>query len=524
MIPPALRTPFVAALLCVVVPAFAAGGREDPSDEGLVTLEFVDADLRDALRMVGKQCGVNMVISNAVSGTVSLSLEGTTLEETLDALISVGGLDYVREGDIVTVHTVEELIEERLRREELWGEPPPPKAAEPRPLVLHLRYVDAERVLDVVQGMLSELGTVSLLKTSDHVAQQRNGGVAPESTGVELQVGARLSTSSQGEPAKSHTLVVFDQPDRLQRIEEVVRAIDVRPPQVVIEARFVEVSLDDDQRLGIDWNAVASMTGGAVPHTAPFGDSSLGSIDPDVVGGTGSVFPPAPGSVSVGSEVGLFTFGTLDFTTFTALLEFVERNTDMQMVSNPRIVVGDRHTATILVGERFPILSANISEFGAVTEQLDRYEPIGVQLVVTPSVLDDEVELLVRPSSSSLGGLVSGSTGLTVARINARQIDTLVRVKDGQTLVVGGLITSRETDVESKVPLLGSIPLLGKLFQYSATRTERVDLVVFLTVTIVQEHNLTERQRRLFESSTPGGVSSIQEPTPLEFVAPPAQF
>ena len=498
--------------------------RADPR----VSLAFVDSDIRDALRLVAKQCGVNLVVSNEVQGTITLELEQATLTETLDAIAAVGGVRYSTEGTIVTVQTLDEILKQRKQQDELAEPAPEPLPAESHTLVLNLRYVDAERVEPVVKNLLSEDGIVSVLKTSDHLAQERGAVTEAPSTGTALQIGTQLTTSSVGEPAKSHTLVVLDTPERLTRIESVVASIDQKPPQVVIEARFVEIALDDEQRLGIDWNVLARMNGGAVPHTGPFGSSSLGWIDPKVEGDTtDGVYPGAPNLVTTPTEPGLFTFGTLDFTAFTAILEMIQRDTDVQMVSNPRIVVRDRHTATILVGERYPILSANISEFGTVTEQLDHYEPIGVQLAVTPSVLGEEVELLVRPSTSSLGSDVLGSTGLGIARINSRQIDTLVTVRDGQTVVVGGLITSREVDTHSRVPFLGSIPFLGRLFRHDGTRTERVDLVVFLTVSIEQENSLTPDQRRLFEDTTlgevPGQETAPSQAAELEMLpSPPA--
>jgi type II secretory pathway component GspD/PulD (secretin) len=296
----------------------------------------------------------------------------------------------------------------------------------------------------------------------------------------------------------------------------------------VIETRFVEIGLDDENRLGIDWNAVASATGAAVPHTFPFGDSSLGSYGPSVTGGGGNgVFPPAPATVTSSTAQGLFTFGSLDFSAFSALLEMIERESRVEVVSNPRLVVNDRNTATILVGERYPILSAKVSEFGTITEELDHYEPVGVQLVVTPAILDDDqIQLSVRPSSSSLGPVVEGSSGIQVARINSRQIDTSVTVKDGQTVVLGGLITTREARTHSSVPFLGAVPLLGRLFQHTAVKTERVDLVVFLTVRIVREAGLTESQRKLFERSLEAGegLGAVRPRRALEYALASPQY
>lgn len=490
-----------------------------------IQLQLLDTDVRDALRLVAAQSGINLVISNEVQGMVTLDLDGVSLIETLDAIMRVGGWEYTVNGRIVTVTSRTPSPES--------GAPPlvvgPDPDLEQEVLVLKLRFVDAERVLPVVEMLLSETGAVSLLKTSDQVAQSTTTattgaatGATAASSGGNLQIGTPLSSSSKGKAAKSHTLVAVDTADRLRRIQEVVDRIDVKPMQVLIEARFVEVSLNDTEKLGIDWNMIASASGAAAPHTFPFGGATLGSYDPQVDGGSaGGVFPNAPNSVTSPAGAGLFTFGALDFSSLSAVLELMESDTRVEIVSNPRVVVGDRNTAIILVGERYPILSANVSEFGSVTEQLDRYEPIGVQLEVTPAVLsDDEIELIVRPSTSTLGASVTGSTGLSVARINSRQIDTSVTVRDRQTVVLGGLFTTREVEQASRVPFLGDVPVLGKLFEHQSKTTERVDLVVFLTVTLVQEDGLTEEQRTMFEGAArERGDSSLapERRSPLEY-------
>lgn len=515
----------LAALLCLA--AVPSADSETPDDVGAVperdkiSVTLVDSDIRDALRMVAAQGDVNVVMSKSVQGRITLDLDEVSLEESLDAIVTVGGFQYAVDGDIVTISTLTERREQAELERELAGPPPGPEV--PEVLLLELRHVDAERVEPVIKNLLSEEGTVTLLDTSDHVAQRYDPGGGPAGEG-QLQLGSQLTSSSMGRPAKSHTLVVMDVPSRLARIREVVDEVDQMPPSVVIETRFVEISLDDEDRMGFDWNVVAGMTGANAPTTFPLGDSSLGSFNPNVSSGSpnGGVFPGAPDSVTTPGMDGLFTFGSLDFSTFTAVLELIQQDSRVEMVSNPRIVVNDRHTATILVGERYPILSANVTEFGAVIEQLDRYEPVGVQLVVTPSVVaDDEIELFVRPTSSSIGSIVEGSSGIQVARINSRQIDTAVTVKDGQTVVLGGLITSRESQVERSVPVLGSVPLLGGLFRYEATRVERVDLVVFLTVRIVRSRGLSEAQRRLFERTTlddEGGATAAGPRTELEFL------
>ncbi|MFT5052033.1 MAG: type IV pilus assembly protein PilQ [Chlamydiales bacterium] len=474
-----------------------------------ITLELVDTDIRDALRLVARQGGLSLVMSDLVSGQVSLELNRATIDQALGAIMSVGGLSHSVEGDVLLVSTIADMLARKQREIEYASLTT--SAAPPQMLVLQLRYVDAERMQPMVQALLGENGTATVLPTSDHLALARSVTETADVDADGLTIGTRLSSTTQGQPAKSHTLVVFDVPERLATVESLVERVDVKPAQVLIEARFVEVTLDENHRLGIDWNILAGASGAATPHTYPFGDSSLGDFNPNVTGGSpGGVFPAAPNSVSIPGTPGLFTFGTLDFSTFSAVLEAMQRDANVEIVSSPRVTVGDRRTATILVGERFPILRANISDFGTVTEELERYEPIGVQLEVSPSILgDDEVELYVRPSTSSLGALVTGSTGLTVARINTRQIDTSVTARDKETVVLGGLITTRETEDVSSVPYLSRIPLLGRLFQHKAKHVERIDLVVFLTVTILNDEKLGEADRAMLERGQRASHSAL---------------
>ena len=498
----------LSSTLCLALLGGAPHAATDPIESNRLTLELVDTDIRDALRLVARQGDINLVMSNDIEGSISLELDDVSVRETLDAIASVGGFQYTIEDGIVTVATLKELLERNRQREE-YQSSTLQAPVEHEVLVLSLRYVDAERMKSVLEELLSETGTVSLLKTADHIAKDSTGtaatGAASAVADQGLQIGSQLNTSTQGRPAKSHTLVVVDEPARLEKVQEVASAIDVKPMQVVIEARFVEVTLDNAHKLGIDWNLLASASGSSAPHTFPFGNGTLGPYSPNVTGGTGGgIFPDVPDSVSIPGTAGLFTFGTLDFSGLSAILEMIRTDARVEVVSNPRIVVSDRHTATILVGERYPILSANVSEFGSVTEQLDRYEPIGVQLEVTPSVIgDDEVELFVRPSSSSLGPLVAGSTGISVARINSRQIDTSVSVRDQETVVLGGLFTTRESTDTTRVPFLSRIPILGRLFRHEASSVERVDLVIFLTVALVRENRLSDEQRAMFEDSSP---------------------
>ena len=169
-------------------------------------------DVRDALRMVAQQGGVTWSCRKRSRGSVSLELDGVSLSETLDAIVSVGGFEYTIEGSIVTVASLETLLaQEKLRMEYADGQ----EVAEQEAMVIELRYVDADRMQPVIEGLLSENGSVELLRTSDHVAKDyelermqglqnvnQNQAQQAESS---LQVAGRLQSTYQGQPARSHT-------------------------------------------------------------------------------------------------------------------------------------------------------------------------------------------------------------------------------------------------------------------------------------------------------------------------------
>ena len=177
---------------------------------------------------------------------------------------------------------------------------------------------------------------------------------------------------------------------------------------------------------------------------------------------------------------------------------------------------------SILVGEKFPILQSTITDEGTVTETFDRYEPIGVQLRVIPHILaNDEVELLIEPQVTSLGSLVTGSTGLTTPRISARRVESRVRVGDGQSVVIAGLVTEREDVTVTRVPFLSRVPYLGELFTHRSTTKDKADLVVVLTPYIdrteadldreIEGSGLSGQARRVWPSmvrETPGADGS----------------
>lgn len=317
----------------------------------------------------------------------------------------------------------------------------------------------------------------------------------------------------RSEPARhARTVVVTDVPQNIARIADLIADLDKLPPQVLIEARIVEMSTDLQRQLGIDWDVNVLATGPVLNHELPLNWRAGFS------GGTQIRHSP-DGTVQTSTSLAL---GTIDFSRLTALFRAHQTDNAIRLLANPRMLVHNNHSASILVGERYPILQATITDFGTVTEAFDTYIPVGVQLEVTPTIMmDGRVSMLVHPATSALGDDVIGTTGLRVARIRTREMDTRVIMRDGQTVVLGGLISDRKTRTINKVPGLGDWPVFSLFFRQESPRTERVDLLIFLTAHIEAATEISARDFEVFEMYRPHfkHLERLQD-VPLHFEIP----
>jgi len=270
---------------------------------------------------------------------------------------------------------------------------------------------------------------------------------------------------------RTNSVIITDISGRLELMEDIIEKLDKVTPQVLIEAKIVETNLDDSENLGVDWTMQAGLSGASRPTSFPF---KRGATD-NRFGGT--VTTPAATDVA---------YGTLNFTQFQAVLELLKNRTDTNILSNPKIVTLDNQPARIEVGTKHPIpdFGAN-SETGALQTTGITYENIGINFQVTPHVNNDEyVTLELIPEVSEVTGTRSFQ-GIDVPLISTEEVKTTVMVKDGDTLVIAGLITDKLIDTKKKVPILGDIPLVGLLFQKTEKILTKTDLIIFITPHII---------------------------------------
>ncbi|MBL7134372.1 MAG: hypothetical protein ISS78_09775, partial [Phycisphaerae bacterium] len=272
----------------------------------------------------------------------------------------------------------------------------------------------------------------------------------------------------------SGTLLLSASPRYFETLMKMVEELDKAPPQVLVQVMLAEVMLDDTTTTGIDWTFSK-----AFDPTTITGGSSLGVSSSMAVGGGLNL------SVS-GSDLSFY-------------LQALQNQGRLEVLSRPQILASNNQTADINVGERVPLItSSRITDNGDTINTI-QYEPLGIQLEVTPRISPDGfVRMEVSPEISALSSSsVDISTGVTANIITNRSANTTATVRDGHTIVIGGLITTRDDNREKKIPLLGDIPLLGALFRTETVVKQRTELLIILTPHILANEADTDKETDL---------------------------
>ena len=356
--------------------------------------------------------------------------------------------------------------------------------------VFRLRYSDAEQITTVLQSILG--------------ASARQGKQAP----VETTIAADQSLNA---------IVVRADPSTMVELGSIIDSLDVRRTQVLIEAAIIEVSLDGSSSVGVDF-AVVDREGDAAPlAVSPLGQALQGLLgaaipegaqtteDLDLIGAAGSLTSPS-----------LAVARLSDGISFAAILQAIETNSESNLLSTPSILTLDNEEASIVVGQEVPFRSGSFTTGSDGANNpfttINR-ENVGITLRVIPHIHDgDSVRLEVGQEVSSVVNSNVSNTGFSDVVTNKRTIDTTILADDRQTIVLGGLIQDDIIETGSKVPLLGDIPLAGRLFRSDSTQRVKRNLLVFLRPTILRDReSMTEATRDKYR-----GVWEVNPDDPAE--------
>jgi len=454
----------LALLFALADPCFNTVSPQETAGQSVIieSMEFREVDIKDILRQLAKQYDLNIVFSESVKGLVTVQLNNVSVEQALDSVVTVNGFAYTKKDNVYKVTSQEEAQREGKQTK-----------------LFKLNNADATKLKDTLAKVLSTEGAIDA-------------------------------------DSRSNSIIVTDSVSVVNKIEALMPTLDEITPQVLIEAKMIETSLNNAEKLGIDWQTTIKAIGSKRPTTFPFKNWGSGqdyyptpeytetwnndtgwTITSDFPLRGTDLYPGIPNRL--GSfpmvDASYFTFGTLDFSALQSVFDFLEQRSNTKLVANPRIVTLNNQNAKINVGK---VLSLPTYERNSNTGNLEitgwtNYN-VGVNLDVTPQVSPDgHIKLKLKPEVNSLIGYASSRDGVQEGPItSSRSASTEVQIRDGQTVVIGGLIKDDTYEMEKKVPFLGDLPFLGWMFKRKevgslSNPTEKTDLLIFVTARIIKD-------------------------------------
>jgi type IV pilus assembly protein PilQ len=428
-----------------------------------LTLNFQEIETRAVLQLLADASGQNIVVSDSVNGNVTLRLQNVPWDQALDIVLRTKGLDKRKQDNVIIVAPQEELA--AREKAELAARKDIQELAPLRSEYLQVNYAKAKDM----EGLIKSQGG-SLLSS--------RGSVAVDD--------------------RTNTLLLQDTADRLADIRRLVATLDIPVRQVLIEARIVVVNDDFKRDLGARVGYTTAQSNGngiwTTSGTAAGTDTAIGSALANRAA-SGSSFPvqvptgtSAPQRYNVNLPVptpaGSFALGILGSNYIVDLeLSAAQAETRAEVISSPRVITANQKEATIEQGTEIPYQQSASS--GATTIS---FKKAVLSLKVTPQITpDNRIILDLDVKKDTIGTITVASGGVNVPSIDTREIMTQVLVNDGQTVVLGGILETTHRDDQTKVPLLGDIPVLGALFKEQHKQNDKDELLIFVTPKIVRE-------------------------------------
>ena len=417
-----------------------------------LSLNFQNISTREALNVIADFTNLNMVISDTVSGNLTLRLKDVPWDQALQIILDSRGLLQEKEGNVIMVAPRDEIA---ARQKDSLASQRAIRELEPSQTeAFPLNYAKVIDVKTVLAGTLN----FSLATTG--------ATGAPGATGSNS-----MPTESITFDSRTNTMYVTASLSKLERVREIIKKLDIPVRQVLIEARFVEASTSYNAQIG-----------GKLGYTGPSVAAGAGSP----VGGTGAngLLTAAgvnnAGFVSgQGGSVNLSLFDALATKTLSLELNASEVDGTTKSIASPRVMTGDSTPAMIKTGVEIPYAVAG----SATTGPSVAFKDATLSLTVTPKITpDDRIMMNLDLSDDTVGTLYGG-----VPSINSKNVSTTVLVENGGTVVIGGIYTQQLVDTVAKVPLLGDIPLLGWLFKNDNKQDTKSELLVFITPKILKD-------------------------------------
>jgi MSHA type pilus biogenesis protein MshL len=502
----------VSTLVILLLSTLAFGAQEDGLD--LISLDLKGMDIRDVLKILSQKSGLNIVADNTVKGTITLYIKDVSVMDALNIIVSTNNLAYEESGSLIRIMNDRdyEMIYGKRFNDRTKTE------------IIKLKYANAQEIGNAVNQIKTNIGkiisdnvsnTIVLIDSPENIDKMKkliSQMDIPLSTEVfsldyakaeslKDKIGEIVSkdVGSIKFDERTNKIVVKDTQQKIEDIRKVVSAFDETTKQVVIDANIVQVTLSDKYSYGIDWMDIAKI--GDLKLT---GDTNLST-------GLSNVTPSTLSIATTGGN-------------YSAIVSLLKTYGKTNVLSRPRITVVDGQEAKILVGAKEVYVTSEVTTTSGGTYHTTdhvQFVDVGVRLAVTPEINKAGfVTLKIKPEVSNADATKTvqlknpdGSTRTIVPYVTTAEAETFVVVKDGATIIIGGLMKDTLIDHKERVPFLGDIPLIGRLFSAKGKSKEKTELVIFLTPHIIAGDKTTEEaQKYIAEWDKKAEEVKIEEP------------
>mgnify|MGYP001181737551 FL=1 len=388
-----------------------------------VSFNFKEADLLTVVRLMASQENLNLVLGGDLSGSVTIKLTDVTLETAMDAILHVNGYEWFLQENIIVIKP---------------SSPDAQLSGELDTQIYRLRFVHGTIITEALKEVLTDRGKVKSLSSS-------------QSLDYDFEI--------------DDIVMVTDIPTNFALIDRVIGTIDQEGAQINIAVKFIETTLKRGETIGIDWNLRQSM---------------------QLLGNRKGVSSNNINLSEIAFGIDTMSFATLTAPVVSAMLDLLANDDDTKLLQEPQVTTMNNSPANIVVGTTIPILvpQGEGSVFGTNPYTYEDKE-VNISLDVLPRLnAYNAISLAINTSVQAIIGY-TGENDRPI--ISNRETNTNVRVKNGETLLIGGMIFDIEEEKVNKVPLLGDLPLIKSLFRYSSTQKEQKELLIFITPTIISQ-------------------------------------
>ena len=403
-----------------------------------ISVQTKDADVRDVINFISEESGANIIMSDDVKGKISVKIRRIPWDQALVSVMRTKALGYVRQGNVIRISTLDELQKES-------------DAA--------IKMIEVQKNLAPIRVKVIPVNYASI----EDLVKQLPNFLTKEGKAV-------------GDP-RTNTILLTDRENVLERVEKIIKALDIQPSQVQIEGKIVEAQETFSSFVGVNWGTTGAQTvlsSGGGYNGAPI------------------QFQPTLSSTSFNSSsiqsnfASTIEFGTLDVIgSLTAALQLAESEQQVRILSAPRVTTMNKEKAQITQGDQIITITNVVTPGTTTVMQTPVRTDLKLELSVTPQITPDGSVIMDMDVERDFPGAIADSAGDRA--IEKRIAHSKVLVRNGQTAVVGGIYQNTETVGDQGVPGLMDIPIVGWLFKSRQKDRQKNELLIFLTPRILQQ-------------------------------------